>query len=123
MFDDDPVSSEESERRQAPRIGIEAEVLIHGDEAWAGTYQTGDLSTSGAFLVTDAPPPRGAMVRLDLNLEPGVTVRDVQALVVHVRTDASVPSARGCGLMFLRIARDEAKILDALVASRMETSE
>jgi len=104
-------------------VGIEAEVHVHGDATWAGVYHTGDLSTSGAFLVSDDPPPRGSMVRLDLRMEGDVEVNGVQALVVHVRSDASVPSARGCGVMFLRMGKDDAETLGSYVDSRADAPE
>ena len=103
------------ERRAAPRAGIAAQVIIQGEAGWAGVYQTADLSTTGAFLVSDSPPPRGSMVRLDLEVTPEITLRGVQALVVHVRAEASDPSARGCGVMFLRLGREEAETLGSLV--------
>lgn len=118
VFDDD--ESLDSERRDAPRAGVSAQVRIHGAEDWAGVYKTGDLSASGAFLVSDSPPPRGLTVRIDLELDGSTTVQGVEALVVHVRAEASDPSARGCGLMFIRLDKDAAAALSSRVATLLE---
>lgn len=108
-----------SERRQAPRIGVSAQVRLHGAEPWSGVYQTADLSATGAFLVSETPPPRGTMVKLDLELDPDRTLRDLNALVVHVRAEAADASARGCGVMFVRLGKDQAESLRAVVAERL----
>jgi hypothetical protein len=107
------------ERRQAPRIGVSAQVRLHGGEPWSGVYQTADLSTSGAFLISETPPPRGTMVRLDLEIDPDRTLRDLHALVVHVRSAASEASARGCGVMFVRLGKEQAESLRTVVAERL----
>jgi c-di-GMP-binding flagellar brake protein YcgR len=98
---------------------VNAQVRLHGSEAWSGVYQTADLSATGAFLISDAPPPRGALVKLDLEVDEDQKLQDLQALVVHVRTDASEPSARGCGVMFVRMAKEQAESLRAVVAERL----
>ena len=110
------------ERRQAPRVGVEAKVRLHGDKPWSGVYNTADLSSTGAFLVSESPPPRGSMVTLDLEL--GADEDDLQglsALVVHVRTEASEASARGCGVMFLRLDRENAERLQTIVENRLRS--
>jgi hypothetical protein len=112
---DDPMDTEESERRATPRFGISAQVRLLGSEEWAGVYSTGDLSVSGAFLVSDSPPPRGAMVKLDLEVDPENVFRGLEALVVHVRTEASEPSARGCGVMFVRMGKEQTERLRSAV--------
>ncbi len=106
---------EHLDRRQTPRVGIAAEILVGGDASWAGTYHTADLSTSGAFLVSDEPPPRGAMLLIDLKVDGEVVAVDVRALVVHTRAAASDASARGCGLMFLSLGADQSAALHRLV--------
>lgn len=107
------------ERRQAPRIGVSAQVRLHGGEPWSGVYQTADLSATGAFLISEAPPPRGTVVKLDLEIDPQRTLRDLNALVVHVRSAASEASARGCGVMFVRLGKDQVESLRAVVAERL----
>jgi hypothetical protein len=110
----------ELDRRSAPRAGITAQVRIHGEEEWAGLYETSDLSVSGAFLVSDDPPPRGSRVSLDLELDADIKVAGVDALIVHVRTEASEPSARGCGVMFLRLDKDASQTLASLVDNQLD---
>jgi len=117
---DEPLSADEGERRASPRFGISAQVRLHGEEEWAGVYDTGDLSVSGAFLVSDSPPPRGAMVRLDLEVDPDNVFKGLEALVVHVRTEASEPSARGCGVMFVRMGKEQVERLRGAVSEQLE---
>ncbi len=110
----------EGDRRRALRVGIGATVHFRGDAEWAGPHDTADVSTTGAFVVTETPPPRGIMVSLDLELDGDVAIEELDALVVHVRLDASEASARGCGLMFLRVGREKADRLRALLEARRD---
>jgi hypothetical protein len=57
------------------------------------------------------------MVRLDLELDPETRVEGVDALVVHVRSEATDPSARGCGVMFLRLDKDAVTALQARIGA------
>lgn len=111
---------DDAERRATPRFGISAQVRLHGEESWSGVYQTADLSVSGAFLISDSPPPRGSMVKLDLELNADNTFQGLEALVVHVRTEATEPSARGCGVMFVRLAKDQAESLRTAVSEKLD---
>lgn len=120
MSTDESDSPEEIERRATPRFGISAQVRLHGGESWSGVYHTADLSVSGAFLISDSPPPRGSMVKLDLEVDSQSTFRNLEALVVHVRTEATEPSARGCGVMFVRLEKKQAESLRTAVSQQLE---
>lgn len=117
----------ESERRRAPRLGLKAEVEVHGAEPWCGRFTTSNISASGAFVVTERPPPRGSVIRMSLALgevgevDEKLPLDDVEALVVHVRSEASEPSARGCGLMFLKLTHAESARLTDLVSESTTT--
>ncbi len=119
---DEPLQPDLDERRNAPRAGISAQVRILGSEDWSGVYETADLSCSGAFLISDSPPPRGSMVKIDLDLDPEYTLSGLHALVVHVRTEASDSSARGCGVMFVRMSKEQTEGLRAAVDERLLTA-
>ena len=106
----------DAERRQAPRHGFEAEVRLEGDEPWSGRFNTANISTTGAFIVTERPPPRGKVVKLELNVDENLSLPDLEALVVHVRAEASEPSARGCGVMFLKLSPDQNATLSRFVS-------
>lgn len=120
MDTDEPNGKDDADRRATPRFGISAQVRLHGDEKWSGVYHTADLSVSGAFLISDDPPPRGSMVKLDLEVNPKSTFKDLEALVVHVRTEATEPEARGCGVMFVRLAKDQAESLRTAVSEELD---
>jgi hypothetical protein len=89
---------------------------LHGTDEWCGEYDTANISATGAFLISDAPPPRGTTVKLDLRIDPLCLLENIEALVVHVRADASIPQARGCGLMFLQLAESQRQLLLRLLA-------
>ena len=117
-MNDERMSWPSTERRRADRVGLEARVHLHGDDPWSGTYETADVSEAGAFVITDRPPPRGVTLSLDLDLGDGIVFSDLAALVVHVRREVTQPSARGCGLMFLRLDKDEAEGLRRAIEAR-----
>ncbi len=96
---------------------MEAEVMLLGDDSWSGHFSTANISATGAFIITDRPPPRGKVVRLELNVDEEESLWDVEALVVHVRAEASEPSARGCGVMFLKLTSDQNEALARLLVS------
>lgn len=112
----EPISAE---RRRTPRVGIDALVHLRGQADWAGSCHTADLSTSGAFLISPSPPPRGTTVELDLELGDELRIEGLHALVVHVRSSTTEPSARGCGVVFLRLGRDQATRLRQVIEARL----
>jgi hypothetical protein len=98
----DPSMRWASERRNHRRIPIEATAAVNlGEEA--APVSCVDLSVGGLLLDSDAPPPLGTRVSIELELEDAVSVK----------TEAEVVRAEGSriGLRFLRLQPEALRAL------------
>jgi len=104
-----------SELRRDIRKAVRVEFVCH-DESGAGEllFDSADLSTGGAFLVSDVLFEQGEVLSLSFVLPTGSTSR-CEARVAGVRRFPSQGQAAGMGVQFLGLAELDRRALEAFI--------
>ncbi|MCH7870057.1 MAG: PilZ domain-containing protein [Myxococcales bacterium] len=103
------------DRRQSIRFPFEAKAIL----CFAGAVYsavTRDLSSKGAFLVTDLAAPVSTEVELTLDVHDGLSPIEISGRVVRVTFGSESP--RGLGIEFDEV---EAKVAQRIVAATRQS--
>jgi len=112
-FDD---ALEVTERRRAPRAAAIMPLAIRVadlDDCLHG--QVVNISQSGAFVLTDDPPPVGTRLEIEVTLDSGDLVLHATAEVVRQQTRFS---PFGVGLKLVEVAYESQALIDRMVADQ-----
>ena len=94
------------ERRQSARFPFEAKAtLSFGGAVYSAVTQ--DISSKGAFLVTDVPAPVSTSVELTLDVHDGLSPIEISGRVVRVTSDSESP--RGLAIEFDDVEAEDAQ--------------
>jgi uncharacterized protein (TIGR02266 family) len=108
-----------AERRTQPRIPLNVEVSLESESNfYSGLTQ--DISSGGVFVATYMPPPVGSEIQLTLAL-PGAPAPLALRGIVRWARDVKVASddcPAGCGVQFLDLSADDAKLIERFLATR-----
>lgn len=104
-----------SELRRNYRKAVKVEFVCH-DESGAGElmFDSADLSTGGAFLVSDVLFEQGDTLAMTFVLPTGSTIR-CDSKVAWVRRFPAQGQAAGMGVQFLGLAELDRRALEAFV--------
>jgi len=104
-----------SELRRSRRKAVRVEFVCH-DEAGAGelVFDSADLSTGGAFLVSDVLYEQGDTLALSFTLPTGATLR-CEARVAWARRFPAKDQEAGMGVEFLGLGELDRRALESFV--------
>lgn len=107
--------------RQHQRVNIEVEVSMHSDSNfYAGI--TNNVSEGGLFVATYTPPPKGAIIELQLTLPNSKEVYPVKGVVVWIRdidaADVGDGTPPGVGIRWTEIPPNALQAITKFVTSR-----
>ena len=103
------------DRRPSARFPFEAKAIL----CFAGAVYsavTRDLSSKGAFLVTDVPAPVSTSVELTLDVHDGLSPIEISGRVVRVTSGSASP--RGLAVEFDEV---EAEVAQRIVAATRQS--
>ena len=114
-------SDEESGARTSPRVEATFRVCYQSIDELLVAYST-DLSKGGMFLSCDRFLPVNAVLRLQLELEPGAAEIPIICRVVYVRDDKTgraVGKPSGMGIEFLDLSSECLQLIEAFIAEKI----
>jgi len=103
------------ERRKFLRIPVAARIRI--DDRKEEIWFTQDISEGGLFLKTENPPFVGTIMKLEISLP------DVPKLVLLKGDVIWRHDGKGCGIRFLRITKEQRKVLRTFIEGAEEGQE
>src|SRR5438552_16462798 len=114
------MSSDEG-TRTGPRVEATFRVCYQNIDELLVAY-SGDLSKGGMFLQSDRFLPVNAVLRLQLELEPGAAEIPIICRVVYVRDDRTaqtVGKPAGMGIEFLDLTSECLQLIEAFIAEKV----
>ena len=118
-------SDEDSGARSSPRVEATFRVCYQSIDELLVAYSS-DLSKGGMFLQSDRFMPVNAVIRLQLELEPGAAEISIISRVVYVRDDRTgraVGKPPGMGIEFLDLSSDCLELIEAFIAEKISLGE
>jgi uncharacterized protein (TIGR02266 family) len=109
------------EGRESPRVDATFRVCYRTVDELLVAYSS-DLSKGGMFLSCDRFLPINAVLRLQLELEPGAAEIPIICRVVYVRDDAAARAASkppGMGIEFLDLTSECLQLIEAFIAEKI----
>jgi uncharacterized protein (TIGR02266 family) len=111
--------------RASPRVEASFRVAYRSVDELLVAYSS-DLSKGGMFLQSERFLPVNAVIRIDLELEPGSAEIPIISRVVYVRDTASargVGKPPGMGIEFLDLSAECLGLIEAFIAEKMAAGE
>jgi uncharacterized protein (TIGR02266 family) len=111
--------------RTSPRVEATFRVCYRSVDELLVAYSS-DLSKGGMFLQSDRFLPVNAVLRVQLELEPGAAEIPIICRVVYVRDDKAaqaVGKPAGMGIEFLDLSSECLQLIETFIAEKMGTGE
>jgi uncharacterized protein (TIGR02266 family) len=118
-------SDEDSGARESPRVDATFRVCYQSIDELLVAYSS-DLSKGGMFLQSDRFLPVNAVLRLQLELEPGAAEIPIICRVVYVRDDKTgraLGKPPGMGIEFLDLSQDCLQLIEAFIAEKISVGD